>query len=82
MNFIIWLLIGALAGWLAGNITKGSGFGIIGNIVVGLIGSLLGGFVFGFFGIQDTNFIGSTLVATAGAVILLTVANLFRGKSA
>jgi uncharacterized membrane protein YeaQ/YmgE (transglycosylase-associated protein family) len=80
MNFFIWLLIGALAGFFAGNITKGSGFGIFGNILVGLIGSLLGGFIFGLFGIEDTNFIGSTVVATAGAVILLSLANLFRGK--
>lgn len=81
MNFFIWLLIGALAGFFAGNITKGSGFGILGNIFVGLIGSLLGGFLFGFFGIQDTNFIGSTVVATVGAIVLLTVVNLFRGRN-
>jgi len=80
MNIIIWLIIGAIAGFLAGNIKKGSGFGIFGNIIVGLIGSVVGGFVFGLFGIQDTNFIGSTLVATAGAVILLTIVGVFSGR--
>lgn len=80
MNIFLWLLVGAIAGFLAGNFTKGEGFGLLGNIVVGLIGSLVGGWLFSLFGIQDTNFIGSTVVATAGAVVLLFVLNLFSGR--
>ena len=80
MNIIIWLIIGGIAGFLAGIIKKGSGFGIFGNIIVGLVGSVVGGYIFGLFGIQDTNFIGSTLVATSGAVILLSIFGLFSGR--
>jgi len=50
-SLLIFLAIGALAGWLAGNIMKGRGFGVIGNIVVGIIGAVLGGFLFGLLGI-------------------------------
>lgn len=80
MNIFLWLLVGAIAGFLAGNLTKGQGFGLIGNIVVGLIGSLFGGWLFSLFGVQDTNFIGSTLVATGGAVVLLYIVNFFTGR--
>ncbi len=80
-NIFIWLIIGAIAGFLAGNLQRGSGFGLIGNIVIGLIGSFIGGYVFSsLFGIVDTNFIGSILVSTAGAFILLFVASLFSGN--
>ncbi len=51
-NLIIFLAIGAIAGWLAGNLIKGGGFGLMGNIVVGVIGAFVGGFVFGLFGIR------------------------------
>lgn len=80
MNFLIWVLIGAIAGWLAGMIRKGSGFGILGNIVVGLIGSVIGGYIFGLLGIPDTNFVGSIIVSTVGAILLLAIANLFTGQ--
>ena len=73
MNIVIWLIIGAIAGWLAGNIMKGGGFGLIGNIVVGIIGSIIGGFFFSASGL-----ITSILVAVVGAVILLFVVGLIR----
>jgi uncharacterized membrane protein YeaQ/YmgE (transglycosylase-associated protein family) len=71
MSLLISLFIGGLAGLLAGMIRKGHGFGFFGNIVIGLVGGFVGNFVFSLFGIQDTNFIGSILVSTIGAVILL-----------
>jgi uncharacterized membrane protein YeaQ/YmgE (transglycosylase-associated protein family) len=80
MNFIISLIIGGLAGLLAGYIRKGSGFGFFGNIIVGLIGGFVGNLIFSTFGIQDTNFLGSVLVSTAGAVVLLFVLGLFGGN--
>lgn len=78
MNIIISLIIGGIAGWLAGLIRKGEGFGFFGNIILGIIGGAVGGWVFGLIGIQDTNFIGSIVVSTIGAVIVLAIANLFR----
>ena len=80
MNILIWILIGGIAGYLAGVINKGSGFGLFGNIAVGLIGSVVGGYIFSLFGIPDTNFIGSIVVSTVGAVVLLFVVGLFTGR--
>ena len=77
-GLIIFLIIGAIAGWLAGVIMKGGGFGMIGNIVVGIIGGVVGGFVFGLLGISAGGLIGSTITATAGAVILLFIVSLIK----
>jgi uncharacterized membrane protein YeaQ/YmgE (transglycosylase-associated protein family) len=77
-GLIIFLIIGAIAGWLAGVIMKGGGFGMIGNIVVGIIGGVVGGFVFGLLGISTGGLIGSIITATAGAVILLFVVSLIK----
>lgn len=70
-SLIIFLVIGAVAGWLAGLLLKGRGFGVLGNIVVGIIGAVLGGFLFGALGIAAGGLIGSISTATAGAVVLL-----------
>ena len=77
-GLIIFLVIGAVAGWLAGLIMKGGGFGLIGNIVVGVIGSLIGGWVFGLFGITAGGLIGSIIAAVVGAVILLAIVRLIK----
>lgn len=76
MNLIIFLLIGALAGWLAGQITQGAGFGILGNIVVGVVGSFIGGMAFGLLGFTTWNLFGSIVTATVGAIILLYIVRL------
>ncbi len=78
MRIILFLLIGACAGWLAGNMMKGGGFGLLGNIVVGIIGSVVGGFLFGLLGISAGGMIGSIVTATAGAAVLLFVVGLFK----
>lgn len=70
-GLIAFLIIGAIAGWLAGTLMKGGGFGLLGNIVVGIIGAVIGGWVFGLLGISAGGFIGSIVTATAGAAILL-----------
>lgn len=70
-GLIAFLIIGAIAGWLAGTLMKGGGFGLLGNIVVGIIGAVIGGRVFGLLGISAGGFIGSIVTATAGAAILL-----------
>jgi uncharacterized membrane protein YeaQ/YmgE (transglycosylase-associated protein family) len=77
--FLGWLLIGLIAGWLAGQIARGRGFGCITDIVLGLIGSVLGGWLFLKLGILGGGFIYSLAAATVGAVILVAIAHLFSG---
>ena len=76
MSLIAFLIIGAVAGWLAGQLIKGSGFGLFGNMVIGVIGSFVGGFAFSLLGLHSGSFIGSLVTATVGAVILLYVVRL------
>lgn len=77
--YLVWLLlIGALAGWLAGQLMRGRGFGLFGDIVVGILGSLIGGFLFGLLGIYAYGFIGRVVMATIGAVVLLYLVRRLR----
>ncbi len=78
MGIIVFLLIGALAGWLAGNFMKGDGFGLFGNIGVGILGSFIGGFVFNLVGISVGGFIGNVIMATVGAALLLFLLDLIK----
>ena len=79
MELIWFLLIGAAAGWLAGQFMKGRGFGVLGNIVVGIVGAVLGGFLFGALGVSvDTGLIGSLITAFVGAVVLLSIVGLIK----
>ena len=78
MSIIIFLFIGAVAGWLAGTFMKGRGFGLLGNIVVGIIGSMVGGFVFSLLGLSAGGLIGSIVMATVGAVVLIWVVGLIK----
>ena len=77
-SLILTLIIGALAGWLAGKVMKGKGFGIIGNIIVGIIGAVLGGFLFGLLGVSVGGMVGSLVTATIGAIILLYIVSFFK----
>src|SRR6059058_710409 len=76
-GIIGWLLIGLIAGWLAGKIARGRGFGCITDIVLGLIGSFLGGWVSTKLGIWGGGFLYSLAAATLGAVILVSIAHFF-----
>lgn len=78
MNIIMFLIIGAIAGWLAGQIMKGSGFGAIGNIIIGIVGSVVGGLTFSLLGLSSGGLIGSLVTATVGAVILLYISRLIK----
>jgi uncharacterized membrane protein YeaQ/YmgE (transglycosylase-associated protein family) len=79
MSFIWFILIGLVAGWLAGQVMKGGGYGIIGDIVVGVLGALLGGWLFGVLGIwRGGGLIGSLIVAFIGACILLFLLRLIK----
>jgi uncharacterized membrane protein YeaQ/YmgE (transglycosylase-associated protein family) len=78
-GIILWLIIGAVAGWLAGKIVEGAGFGLIVDIIVGIVGALIGGWLAGVLGIDiGGGLIGSLIVAVVGAVILLFVLRLIK----
>ncbi|HUA36887.1 MAG TPA: GlsB/YeaQ/YmgE family stress response membrane protein [Candidatus Sulfopaludibacter sp.] len=80
-QLVVFLLIGGVAGWLAGLITKGGGFGIVGNIVVGVIGAVLGGWLFGVMGISlGGQWVGSLVTAIVGALVLLFAISMIRKK--
>ena len=79
-SVIAWLLIGLIAGWLAGKVSRGRGFGCIADIFIGLIGALLGGWIFTKLGILGGGFIYSIAAATIGAIVLVAIARLFAGS--
>ncbi len=79
MGILYALLIGAIAGWLAGKIMKGGGFGLLINIILGIVGGALGNWLFGTLGISiGTGFISHLITGVIGAVILLFIAGLFK----
>ncbi len=79
MNVIIWLVIGGLAGWIAGLIVQGTGFGLIGDIVIGILGALIAGWLLPRAGLHiGTGFIPEVINGVIGAVILLVVLGLIR----
>jgi uncharacterized membrane protein YeaQ/YmgE (transglycosylase-associated protein family) len=78
-SLIAFLLIGAVAGWLAGQLMRGGGFGLLGNIVVGIIGAFVGGFLFGLVGLSaGSGLVGSLITAVVGAAVLLFIVGLFK----
>jgi uncharacterized membrane protein YeaQ/YmgE (transglycosylase-associated protein family) len=81
-SLLIFLVIGALAGWLGGIIVKGYGLGLIGDIVVGVIGSFIGGWLFSYLHLfHGSGFVGNLIGATVGAVLLLIVLRLVRRRA-
>jgi uncharacterized membrane protein YeaQ/YmgE (transglycosylase-associated protein family) len=81
MEFLWFILIGIAAGWLAGQIMKGGGYGLVGDLIVGVIGALLGGWLFGLAGIAGGGLIGQLVVATIGAIVLILVLRLIKKKA-
>ena len=79
-GLLAWLLIGLIAGWLAGKISRGEGYGCLADIVLGLVGSLLGGWIFTRLGIFGGGFLYSLAAATLGAVILVSIVHLIAGQ--
>lgn len=74
---LIWfLIIGIVAGWLAGKIMRGGGFGLVGDLVVGVIGAFLGNFLATYFGIHIAGLAGTVITATLGAIVLLAIVRL------
>ena len=79
MNFLYFIIIGGIAGWLAGRIMQGGGFGVLMNIVLGIIGGVVGGWLFGLLGLSaEGGLIGSLLTSLVGAVLILYVARLIK----
>jgi uncharacterized membrane protein YeaQ/YmgE (transglycosylase-associated protein family) len=79
-GLIGWIVIGLIAGWLAGKIARGAGYGCITDIILGLVGSVLGGWLFMKLGIMGGGFLYSLAAATVGAIILVTIVHLFAGN--
>ncbi|HAR37485.1 MAG: hypothetical protein A2W86_12055 [Bacteroidetes bacterium GWD2_45_23] len=78
MGWIWWIIIGVVAGWLAGKLMRGGGFGFIVNLLVGIAGAVIGGWVFGLLGIAAGGIIGSLVTALVGAILLLWIISLFK----
>ena len=77
MSIILWIVVGIIAGWLAGKIMKGKGFGLIGDLIIGVVGAFLGGWLFGLLHISiGAGIIGSLITAVVGALVLLFVVRL------
>lgn len=79
-GIIAWLIMGAIAGALAGRVMRGGGYGIIGDIVVGIIGAFIGGFVVSLFTTKTYGLIGSIIVAFIGACILIAILRTVTGS--
>jgi uncharacterized membrane protein YeaQ/YmgE (transglycosylase-associated protein family) len=77
-SLVVWALIGLIAGWLAGEITKGRGFGVVGNIVIGIVGAILGGILLGLIGVDPGGFVGEVIQALIGALVLLAILGAVR----
>lgn len=80
MNWLWFLLIGLGAGWLAGLLTRGKGFGAAGNLLVGVLGAVLGGFLLDLLGFRSVSRVGSLISATLGAIVLLAIVGFVRKK--
>jgi len=78
-SWIGWIIIGLLAGWIAGHLTRGRGFGCLVDVILGLIGAVIGGWIFTRLGITTLGFWGSLAAATLGAIVLVLIARLFAG---
>ncbi len=79
MNFVWFIIVGLIAGWLAGVIMKGGGFGVIGDIIVGIVGALIGGWLFSTMGVSTGGgLLGAIIVALIGAIILIFLLRLIK----
>jgi uncharacterized membrane protein YeaQ/YmgE (transglycosylase-associated protein family) len=78
MGFLYFLLIGAISGWLAGQLWKGAGFGLLGNIIVGILGGIFGGWLAGILGIGGGSLLWQIIIAAVGAWILLYIISLIK----
>lgn len=78
MSLLWFLIIGAIAGWIAGELTKGHGFGLIGNLVVGILGAILGGFLFDLLNVNAYGLLGNLVMSVIGAVVFLFILSFIK----
>ena len=78
-GWVVWIIVGLIAGFLASHFVKGGGFGLIGDLIVGLLGALIGGFVLGFFVQGTVGLLGTIVVAFIGAAVLLFIVRMATG---
>ncbi len=78
MDILWFLLVGLIAGWLAGKIMKGGGYGLVGDLIVGVIGAILGGYLFSWVGISMGGLAGSIITALVGAIIFIYLLRILR----
>jgi uncharacterized membrane protein YeaQ/YmgE (transglycosylase-associated protein family) len=79
-GLLAWIIIGLIAGWLTGTVTRGRGFGCFADTILGMVGALIGGWIFSKLGITAFGFLGSLAAAFVGAVVLVAIARLFAGS--
>jgi uncharacterized membrane protein YeaQ/YmgE (transglycosylase-associated protein family) len=79
-NLVVFLLVGLVAGWLAGKIMKGSGFGLVGDLIVGVIGAFIGVWIFGQLGITVGGILGLLVASIVGALVPLYLLRLIKGR--
>lgn len=77
-NLIWWIVVGLIAGWAAGKIMKGGGYGAVMDIVLGIIGAVVGGWLMGLFGLHAVGFAGTIIVAIIGAVFLIWITRMLK----
>lgn len=82
MHLVTFLFVGLVAGWLSGSVMKGRGFGFFGDIGVGIVGAFVGAYIFDALGLAAYGFIANVIMAFLGAVTLLAVIGLFKGRKA
>lgn len=78
-QLVWWIVVGLIAGFLAGLVMRGGGFGIVGDIVVGILGAIIGGFIAGLLGLGASGFVGSIIIAFLGACLLIALLRAFSG---
>ncbi len=78
MGFLTWIIVGLIAGWLAGQVMKGGGYGVLVDIILGILGGIIGGWVFGLLGLHAGGLIGTIIVSFVGAVILVWITRLLK----
>jgi len=79
MGLLAWIVVGLIAGWLAGLLMRGGGYGIVADIVLGILGGIVGGWLFGILGFwPGGGLFGSILIAFVGAVVLIAVTRVLR----
>jgi uncharacterized membrane protein YeaQ/YmgE (transglycosylase-associated protein family) len=79
MGLLYWIVVGLIAGWLAGQVMKGGGYGVLADIILGILGGIVGGWIFGQLGVSaGGGMIGSIIVAFIGAVVLVAITRVIK----